>query len=837
MIKINLKLAIRNIFRNKLYSTINIIGLSVTSAFCILVYLYVKNEQSFDSFHKDLGQLYRVEQSDVFSSTSSRIKPKKGFFSFLAHDAEQLNMIQTPTVLAVDLKRNFPEIESAIRFEGLGAETIRVGNKSFKEQNNNLTYADADFFKVFNYPLVEGNPNTVLQGLNQAVISEKLALKYFGKINAVGKVFTMPNEPSWAPITISGVFKDFPGNSSFQFDMILPVESNPDYKENLARGTNSFSDPLVVKLKKGTDINRFQEKLNVFAAGYFRELMNSMKKHDPKKKYAVMNLYLRPFSEAHYNQSSGWNHFTDVNSIYQLIFITAIILFIACLNYILLTLTSTVSRSQDVGIRKTIGAGRRSIIFQYYTETQLLACIAVLIGYFIALICLPIFNGITNTDINLSSFSYSTIFLFLFSLSIILGILAGIYPALAMSGLNPLNMMRSFSAYRLNPFFSKFLVVLQFSICTILVISTLVISKQLHYINHADMGFNKDQVLIIQSPYGWTDKQNTKALKERLYNYAAMQPGILDITSVSIVYGGYNNNAFFINGEKVMLQALDVDYNYFSFLKIPIIKGRSFSRNVATDTAKLNLPGLRTAQTFSLASRAIVVNETLYNMLGRPKLDEVNRQMGGPIVGVCKDYHADDLTKKIQPAYHTVEKYAPFSFWIKIKSGQSLPAEMDKIKARWNILTNSAPLDYTFLDQEIAKNYIEYQRWMSTITLSCMIAILIACLGLFGLSGLITINRTKEIGIRKILGASVSNLFLLLNRSTLMLAALSFFIAVPIAYYLVHQWLENFAYRIKPDWVLFSIAGIIAMLTAIIAVSYHTIRAAVANPVNSLRSE
>ncbi|MDB5130292.1 MAG: FtsX-like permease family protein [Mucilaginibacter sp.] len=837
MIKINLKLAIRNIFRNKLYSAINIIGLSVASAFCILVYLYVKNEQSFDSFHQDLSRLYRVEQSDIFGSTSSRIKLKKNFFSFLSHDAGQLNMIQTPTILAVDLKRNFPEIENAIRFEGLGAETIRVGNKSFKEQDNNLTYADADFFKVFNYPLIEGNANTVLQGRNQAVISEKLALKYFGKINAVGKVFTMPNELNRPPVTVSGVFKDFPANSSFQFDMIIPIESNPDYKDNLARGTNSFSDPLVIKLKKRTNVNRFQQKLSTFAAGYFQDLINSMKKHDPKKKYAGMNLYLRPFNQAHYNQSPGWNHFTDLNSIYQLVCITAIILFIACLNYILLTLTNTVSRSQDVGIRKTIGAERYRIIFQYYTETQLLACTSVLIGYLIAVICLPLLNGITNTDINLSGFSNGAVFLFLLLFSVVLGLLAGIYPALAMSGLKPLNIMRSFSAYKLSPFLSKFLVVLQFSICTILVISTLVINKQLHYINQTDMGFNKDQVLIIRSPYGWADKQNPKVLKERLINYAATEPGVQDITSVSIVYGGYNNNAFFINGEKVMLQALDIDYNYFSFLKIPIIKGRSFSKDVATDTAKLNLPGLRTAQTFSLASRAIVVNETLYNMLGRPKLDEVNRQMGGPIIGVCRDYHSEDLTKKIQPAYHTVEKYGPFSFWLKIRAGQSLPAEIEKIRARWNILTNSAPLDYTFLDQEVAKNYVEYQRWMKTITVSCIIAILIACLGLFGLSGLATINRTKEIGIRKVLGASISNLFIMLNRGTLILAAGAFFIAVPLGYYLVHQWLDNFAYRIKPDWILFVTAGAIAMLTAIIAVSYHTIKAAVANPVNSLRSE
>ncbi len=798
--------------------------------------MYVKNEQSFDAFHKDVSQLYRVEETDVFGS-SARFQPKKNFFSFLMKDAEQVNMIQTPPVMALDLKKNFPEIEDAIRFEGLGSETIRVGDKSFKEQDNNVTYTDAGFFNVFNFPLIFGNKNSVLKGQNQVAISERLAIKYFGKTNVIGKTFTMPNEAKLPPLTITGVFKDFPSNSSFQYDLILPIESDPYYKDNLAGGTNSFSDPLIIKLKKGTNLNNFQHKLNVFAAGYFNGLMQDMKKHDPKKHYGNMDLYLRPFAQAHYNQAAGWNHYTDLKSIYQVICIAAIILFIACLNYILLTLTSTVSRSQDVGIRKTIGAGRIPIIFQYYVETQLLAALSVITGFFIAVLCLPFFRTLTGAEIELSSFSFSTIFLLLVVLTFVLGIIAGIYPAFTMSGLKPLNIMRNFSAYKLNPVLSKFLVVIQFTICIILIISTLVINKQIHYINQTDMGFNKDEVLIVHSPYGWDAKQQTMALKERLYNYAATEPAIQDITSVSIVFGGFNNNGYFINGEKVMLQAPDVDYNYFSFLHIPIVKGRSFSRDIVTDTGKLNLPGLRTPQSLSLAMRAIVVNETLYNLLGKPKLDEVNRQMGGIIIGVCKDYHTQDLTQKIQPAYHTVERYTPFSFWIRIKAGQSIPVVLSKIKTHWNSLTNFAPFDYTFLDQEVAKNYESYLRWMKTITIASFLAIIVSCLGLFGLSGLTTLNRTKEIGIRKILGASVGNLFMLLNRSTILMALCSFIIAAPAALYFVHGWLDNFAYRIKPDWVLFTIAGIISLVTAVVAVSYHTIKAAVSNPVDSLRNE
>src|SRR6185312_13399613 len=338
-----------------------------------------------------------------------------------------------------------------------------------------------------------------------------------------------------------------------------------------------------------------------------------------------------------------------------------------CLNYILLTLTNAISRSQDVGVRKTIGAGRVQIVIQYYTETQLLAFIAVIAGFLLSIACLPLFQILTGATIVLANFSFGTIALFLLVFGVALGLMAGIYPAMAMSGLKPLNIMRGFSAYRINPFLSKSLVVLQYTICIIMVISTLAITKQMRFINDANMGFDKDQVLMVQTPYNWMDKENTNALKDKMYHYAATEPAIADMTSGSGYFGGGNHNGFIINGEKIMLQALNVDYNYFSFLKIPILKGRTFSRDIATDSIKLNYPDLKKTQKASLAFRAIVVNQTLYNLLGKPPVGELNRQMGGIIIGVCKDYHTQDLTKRIEPVYHTINAQTNDSFWLKIK--------------------------------------------------------------------------------------------------------------------------------------------------------------------------
>jgi putative ABC transport system permease protein len=779
MIKINLKLAFRNIFRNKLYTAINIIGLSVASAFCILVYLYVKNEQSFDRFHRDDDRLFRVEQTDVFSSFD-RNKPKKNFFSLLMRNEEQKNLITTPVVFAGAIKANFAEVENAIRIVELQDPVVRIDNQSFKEKNQNVIYADADFFSVFSFPLIYGNPANVLSGHNQVVISERMAKKYFGNSNPIGKTLNITSEKLL--LTVSGIAKDFPVNSSFRFDVIIPSSTDPYYIDELNRGTNSFSDLLIIRLIKGVNVTGFQKKLDAFSTLYFKSLTKSMAKHDPKNKPESFHVSLRPFAESHYNQSEGWEHYTDSKNIYQLICLAIVILLIACLNYILLTLT-------------------------------------------------------TGSVLDLSYFSFTDIAILLTGLAILLGLLAGIYPALAMSGLRPLNIMRGFSAYKISPVLSKSLIVVQFSICIILVISALAINKQMHFINQASMGFDKDHVVVLQNPYSWDEQQKASSLKDRLYHFVSIEPYLQNITTTTFGFEQYSQNGHLINGKPVAVQSFGVDYNYFSFNKIPILKGRSFSRDIVSDSARIKLTSEQRVQHSSTVGRSVVVNETLYNMLGKPQMGQINPALGAIIIGVCKNFHSDDLTKTISPAYLKVNTNFFKYFQVKIKAGHSVANAMEKIKSNWNKLTDNLPFSYTFLDEDVAKSYDAYLRWMTTITTSCILAIIIACLGLFGLSGLTTINRTKEIGIRKILGASVANLFLLLNRSTLILATGSFIIAAPIALYLVHQWLDNFAYRIKPDWVLFVSAGIIAMFTAIIAVSYHTIKAAMDNPVKSLRSE
>ena len=836
MLKNYLNLAVRNIGRKKLYTIINITGLSVASSFCILVYWYVQHEKSFDRFHPNEKQLYRVEFNNFFSG--GKEEGKTSFFSFMMKNSEQKNMIQTPVVLAGELQRKFPEIENAVRIMPGYEMVVRVNNQSFKEVRNSA-FADADFFKIFNFPLKQGDASSVLAGHNQIVLSEKAAFKYFGKEDPIGKTLLLPNNDS-SLYTVSGVAKDFPANSSFQFDLIIPRESVPDYQEAVSRGLNTFSDLLIIQIKKGTNVPLLEKRLDAFGRKYFEPVLKEWAAFPGSEvKPENFHLFLRPYAEAHYNVSQGWGHYTDLKNIYQLSCLAVVILLIACVNYILLTLTSTVSRSQEVGIRKTIGAARKQIIFQFYTETQLLALLSVMIGFILAAICLPLFSSLIGAELKLTFFSYKDVGVLLFALALMLGVLAGIYPALVISGLKALNMMRKFSAYRLNPYLSKGLVVTQFSVCVILVISTLVIGKQMRFINEQQLGYDKDQIVAIQNPYGYeTDMKKIYQLRDRLYHYASGEPAIENFTSTFFPFEGYNNtNNHIINGEKTMVEAFDVDYNYFSFFKIPIIKGRNFSPGIAEDSAQIILSDEQKIPGSSSARQAVVVNETLYNLLGHPAFNEFNRELGGRIIGVCKDYHSEDLTKKIAPAYHRIEKGYIGYFSIKIRAGQSIPAVMEKIKSNWSRLTAGAPFSYSFLDENLAKSYDAYLRWMRTVTASCLLAIIIACLGLFGLSGLTTVNRIKEIGIRKVLGASISDLFLMLNKSTFRMALISFVVAVPVALYLVNEWLQNFAYRIKPDWSLFVLAGFISMVTALIAVSYHTIKTAISNPVKSLRTE
>jgi putative ABC transport system permease protein len=818
MLKNYIKIAWRNLLKNRTFSIINIAGLSFSVAFCLLLFFYIRYEQSFDTFHKKKDRLFRLEMTNLWNDTDTSAN-KKSLFSFLTKNDDVENQITFPLIVGPDMQNTFPEVKSITRLQNLsdhfGDQLIKVNNQVYKESR--VMYADDNFFSNFSFHLKQGNSKTVLSSPKNIVLSESVAKKYFGKENAIGKIISLVSDSNRL-FTVSGIAENAPNNSSIQFDFVLPLVSDPGYKRNIAEKFNRSSHVFIVELADGVSSEKFQAKLNIWVKTYFADYLKDFKDANINN----FHWYLRPLTTCHYNVAHDWGHYTNAKNIYQLACLVIVILLIASLNYVLLAISNAAARSQEVGVRKVMGAKRKSIILQFWVETQIIVIIAVTVGLLLSQLFIPLFNAAINTQLNFTDISWKEVLLASVALSFLLGIIAGYYPALHISKMKPASIIKSFQTFKINPRFSKVLVVLQYTACVVFMISAFVISKQMQYINNKDLGFDKEQILIVRNPT-W-DNKFTKHAHDELGDFAKTQPYISYFSGMNGgLDGSGNTNGFMLNGEQKWRKELTVDYDYFEMLGLKFLQGRSFSKNISSDTSK-NI-------------KAVVVNETLFNMLGKnAKLGQFCEPIDATIIGVVKDYHFESLTQKIQPEEHRLANRFEMSFMFKIKSGQ-MQLAISKIEKEWKTITNNYPFEYTFLDQSIAKMYEADTRWQKTIQASCFFAILIACMGLFGLSAINAINRTKEIGIRKVLGASVKDIVTTLSSAFLIMVIISIVIATPLAWWLMNKWLEDFAYRINISWWMFLVIGITAIVIAIGTVSFQAIKAALANPVKSLRTE
>jgi putative ABC transport system permease protein len=830
---LNFKQSFRNLQRNRVYTIINIVGLAVASAFIILVALYVQHALNMDKFSANTKNIYRVELTDLWSQEVNQ--PKKGFLNEMAGTNEK-NQVTTPVSLALDLKKDFPEVENALRFGGFWQPVIRINNQGFKEDGKAVAQIDRDFFKVMGLPLALGNSKNPFPDKYSAVISERAAKKYFGESNPVGKTFTI-SEVGDMPFTVSGVAKNFPANSSLQFDIMTLLEADPSYERKLSTGTNNMSYITLLQLKEGTDIAAFQTKINNYGKQYFKSFVENMQQFSEKAKAVEFTLSVRPYTKAHMNISSPWPYYTDVKSMYQLILLALIALAIAALNYVLLSLSRVAARTQETGVRKTLGAGWKQIIKLFLTETQLLVALSLVAGFILAVVVLPYFNELTNVNILSAELLQWKLLLFIFSLAVLLSLIAGIYPALQMAGISPLNMLRKHSTYKVSPSLSKVFITLQYAACIVLIVFATVIAQQMNFIFNKDLGFDTDQVMLVENPYAWVDEQKSVALREQVRRYTASQTSFTGMTGSGTKYGRSNMNGHVINGKREYIKEYRVDFDFFELNKIPIVKGRSFSRDFPIDTIRQDFPAEKLDSTSSRTMMNIVVNETLYEMLGKPPLGEINRSMGSIIVGVCRDYIYDALFIKSGPMYHACQPKNNSYFFLKIAKGENIAAVTDKMKNEWAKMTGNEPFSFTFMQEDIKVLYESHSRWMKVINASSWLAIFIACLGLFGLSAVTAVNRTKEIGIRKVLGAGLAQLFYTLNKGTFLLVLLSIVVAMPVAVYIAKDWLQSFTERIDLHWSIFVWSGLIGIVCALIAVSFHTIKVSQANPVGALRND
>jgi putative ABC transport system permease protein len=801
----------RNLLKNRTLSVINLVGLSLSVAFCLLLLFYIRNEQSYDSFHQKKDRLFRMEMTNLFPPANP--KPKDHLFSFFTEKEDVENEVIVPLIVGRDIQHSFPEVKSITRFQDQEDQLVKVNNQTFKQPH--VLYADNTFFTNFSFRILKGDPKTVLNSIHGVVLSESVAKKYFGNEEAVGKTIELLSD-STRLFTVSGIAEDAPANSSIQYGIVFPLQSDPSYKRDISRGFESGQQLLILELGNGVSVELFQQKINRWMKAYFADYIKGFKDADINN----FHWYLRPLADCHYNISRNWGHYTDLKNIYQLVCLMVVIILIASLNYVLLAISGAAGRSGEVSVRKVMGANKRSVILQFWVEAQIVVIFSVLVGLVLCRIFLPFFNETMNARIFFNDFSLWEVGADAGILCLSLGIFAGYYPARLLSKMKPVSILNGFRTYKINPRFSTVLVVLQFTVCVVLMICAFVINRQMHYIHNKNLGFDKEQVLIVKNPT--YDFAFTKKVKERLYDFAQSQPSIIQYSGMNgSLDGSYNTNGFILNGEQERRSVFTVDYNYFDMLGLKIMKGRAFSRSFPTDTVRKQRP--------------VVVNEALFSMLGKSaNLGEYNEALDATIIGVVKDYNVESLTRKINPVEHRLTQGYVTNFMFKVKPGKMQPA-ISNIEKEWKEITSNYPFEYTFLDQTIAKMYEEDTRWQTIIQASCFFAILIACLGLFGLSAINAINRNKEIGIRKVLGASIADIVSILSKKFILWVGASVVIAIPFAGWMMNKWLEEFAYRIRISWWMFVLVGIMALAIAFFTISYQAIKAAVRNPVWSLR--
>jgi putative ABC transport system permease protein len=794
MIKNYLKIAFRNLLRHKTFSFINIMGLAVGMTACFLIFLYVSFETSYDNFHTKADRIYRVVTDTKTPS-------------------ETISQGMTTTPIAINIKKDFPEVADAVRLARDGF-LVRKDNVKFQEERSVL--ADSTLFNVFDFPLVAGNRNTALKEPMSIILSQSAAKKYFGNTNPMGQQVLLTGAAINA--TVTGVMKDIPENSQIQADMFVSMSSSKQIYGSPTSDSEwtNHNNYTYLLLKPHTDAKALEKKFPAFMEFHHGAQAKELQMQDYLSLEPLRDVYLKSKRDGFVTGS--------INNVYIFSIIAVFILLIACINFINLTTARSAERAKEVGIRKVIGAARFQLAKQFISESVIICLIAFVLSVLLCALVLPLFNQLAGKEISEDIFNNPLHILSLFLLSLGIGFIAGLYPALVLSSYKPVSVLKGrFSAGTKGLILRKGLVVFQFTISIILIAGTIVVYTQLHYMRSQDLGFSKDQEIIINTNF---DK-NKDAFKQSLSSI----PGVLSTSYSSSVPGSGNNCAYSQvqskTGEmqKTNLDLYFVDYDYIKQYNLKVVAGRAFSKDFATDS-----------------TQAMMINESAVKLLGYSSPQEaIGRnfdQWGrkGKIIGVLKDFHYKSLQQTIQPLAMRIEPWGFATISIKV-SAAKLPSTIKAIQSKWNQVIPNRPFDYYFLDDFFNKQYHAEENFGNLFFNFAMLAIFISCLGLLGLSSYSTIQRTKEIGVRKVLGASVSSIVNLLSIEFIKLVLIAFVIAAPLAWYGMNKWLQDFAYRTNISWWVFALAAFASVLIAFVTISFQAIKAAIANPVKSLRTE
>lgn len=794
MIKNYLKIAFRNLKRHRVFSLINILGLTIGITSCFLIFLYVKFELSYDSMHSKSDRIYRVV-ADIKTPT------------------EVLHPSGPAWAVSPHLEKEFPEIEHSVRVLSHDNILIQYEDKLFEEKE--VMWADSAFFQVFDFKLKQGDPVTALKEPFSIVMTESAAKKYFGNENPVGKTVKAFNDGN--NVKVTGVMEDIPENSQIKGDMLLSLTTITGvWNQDLDNQWGNYSPQAFALTVPGTDPKKLEKKFPAFLEKYNGKEMAEL------KMYA--SLFLEPLRDVYLKSTRNSKEGGNMTNVYIFSIIAIFLIVIACINFINLTTARSVERAKEVGVRKVVGAGKGQLAGQFIGESVMLCMIAFVLSVGLSILLIPPFNQLAGKTISHGILERPDYLLLLFTTSLSIGILAGIYPALVLTSFRPVAVLKGrFATGTKGNFLRKALVISQFTISTGLIIGTIIVYTQMKHMRDKNLGFQKDHVIVVDT----NNDKGKKAFKESL----ASIPGVVTTSYSSSVPGGGNPGAYShienVNGEmqEANLDLYFVDFDYIPLYKIQMVAGRAFSKEFMTDT-----------------TQAIILNEAAVKNFGYAKPeDAIGKRFSqwgreGQIIGVVKDFHFRSAQTPIKPLSMRIELDQASVVSIKVNAG-NLPNTMASIEDNWHKAMPGRPYSYFFLDEFFDKQYKGEDQFGRLFLNFAILAIFISCLGLLGLASYSTLQRTKEIGIRKVLGASVTNVIGLLSKEFILLVLLAFVLASPVAWYFMHEWLKDFAYRIDISWWIFASAGLIAVLIALFTISFQAVRAALTNPVKSLRTE
>ena len=809
MLKNNFKVAYRVIKRHKGFSLINILGLAVGMASCLLIFLYVQDELRYDRYNKNAERIYRVG-------------------THLKMQNREMNIASVCPPMAKALRDEFLEVENTVRFrEGENSYLFKAGNEAFREER--VVFSEPSFFDIFSIPLLKGNPETALKSPYTLVLSQNTAEKFFGSADPVGKILTVDNSQDYQ---VTGVFKDIPDNSHFHFDVIASLSS---LEESRDPSWFNMSFPTYMLLRKDADYKALEDKFSILIRKYLAPQIDETEIGKPVEEYLEeMDLeeqfFIQPLLDIHlhsdflYDFESGG----DIKYIYIFTAIAIFILIIASINFMNLSTARSSGRAKEVGVRKVLGSDRKDLIRQFLTESMFMSLISLAIALLIVWMGLPFFNSLSAKNLGLLDLNNWFMFKTLIGIALFIGFLAGSYPAFFISAFRPALVLKDKSkvGFKTGPLRSG-LVVFQFTASIILIIGTLIIVNQLHFIQNKKLGFDKEHVLILN---------NAELLGERaevLKNEMLKHPQFVNGTVTGYLpvpssrrYMSLRPEGYTDTKEPLPISMWSVDQDYIDTLGLKIVEGRGFSREFATDS------------TAAIINRKAVEHFGFDSPLGK-KLSCHSSSQGiqdfYTVVGVVEDFHFDSLRNNIEPlVLYLGQSSDLISFRIQT---EDLPGTIELLRQGWERFMPDEPFEYSFLDERFENVYKAELKMGKIFGVFAGLAIFIGCLGLLGLASFSAERRTKEIGIRKILGASIPAVVRLLIKEFVILVGIANLIAWPIAYVLMQGWLRNFAFRVSFSLLVFLFAGALTLFFSFMTVGFLALRAALSNPVDSLRYE